>query len=814
MGKKSSGAYIIDSEYNIVSYNDTAERLYPQLQVGEKCYHCLMNLSEPCPVCPVYNRVEGPRTYLDPIRNIYETVDAVELRLADGSVGHALVFTTVGISEKMSQQLPNDEMGLRLVSILNVLGENYENVYAIDRETGSVEVYRFSGKARGVKEVLTTAQDMQYSTAMATYIDQNVLSEDQMKMTPLINLENVCEHLKMTQQFGMHYRVRRDGETHFYFMKCARIGDDDDFDTIVMGFGNEDFDIRRKLVEAEIAPGGTATRRKLLVIEDNEMNREILKELLSDTYDVVTAQDGEEGFRLLSDMYQILSAVLLDIYMPRCDGFEFLERTRSDKRLQSVPVIVTTSSERVEDEARSLELGAVDFIKKPYNANVVRAKLNSVIRLRESAMALAAIEYDELTGLYTRQAFFHHASTLLSAKPDRAFHVIVCDIKNFKLINSIYGEKKGDEILIYLSRWIEKIFPDAVSARYGSDQFVCLTYGTKDFSDQMVDSVTSLIANGAPIPNLRVNYGIYQNVDTELPMTIICDRAITAMKSVHDSYERCLAFYDDEMDRRHIYERRMEDEFEQAIENHEFILHFQPKIDVQTERITGAEALVRWRRQDGTLIPPKFFIPLFERDGLIQRLDEYVFREVCRLQRICMENHELLLPVSINLSRATLHQVSVLESYSGIVKENQIPLSCVPIELTETAALQSIRLKGMAEQMSQAGFHLQMDDFGTGYSSMTSLNLLPFDEIKLDKSLIDFVEQPKGRQIVRHTIALAHCLGMQVLCEGVETKEQVDYLRMCGCDEIQGFYYAMPLEYDSYRQMVAERNSTDTTGTA
>ena len=325
-----------------------------------------------------------------------------------------------------------------------------------------------------------------------------------------------------------------------------------------------------------------------------------------------------------------------------------------------------------------------------------------------------------------------------------------------------------------------------------------------DLSLDLVEQRVRKITKEAPIPNLVIKYGMYQNADISQPLTIICDRAFTAMKSIKYSYERTVATYDGSMSQKHIREMMMENEFESAIEREEFVIWYQPKYDVKTERIEGAEALVRWKKSDGTMISPGEFIPLFERNGLIVRLDEYVFRKVCQIQRERMERGERVLPVSVNLSRATLHHEGIVERYAQIVYDSQVPFEAVPIELTETAALYSIQIQGLTEKMVDVGFLLHMDDFGSGYSSMTSLNVLPFRVLKLDKALIDFIGNSRGDQVIQHTIALAHGLGMKVLAEGVEVKEQVEFLRTMECDEIQGFYYARPLPLEVFSQLLDE----------
>ena len=801
MRENSFGVYIIDQNYQIVGYNDTAQKLYPQLKKGNHCYQCLMNLDSPCEECPVLNKTDESRTYFDPMHHSYRAADAVEVNLSETEKGYVLVFSTAREGEKLVKQLPNNEEGLRLLGVINVLGNDYSDIYSVDVKSGKMQSFRYSGKALGIKEAL--CQETSYEQAMEEYIDTNVISEDQGKLRFAQSLSKLCDQLKVLPQVTVHYRARVNGEIHYYYMKCVRVGKEE-IENLVIAFSNEDTDVKRNELESTIIPGSVSAKRKILVVEDNELNREILTELLSEKFDILTAENGEIGLKMLSEHYRELSAVLLDVYMPVCDGFEFLERIKDDVMLSSVPVIVTTGSNRPEDEEHCLELGAVDFVSKPYKPKVVKARLNSVIKLRESAAALSAIEYDELTGLYTRQAFYHHAKTLINFRSDKKFHVLVADIHNFKLVNSIYGEKMGDQVLEYLAKVFSGHIGDGLLARYGSDQFICLVCGDVDLSLDLVEQRVRKITEKAPIPNLVIKYGMYQNADISQPLTIICDRAFTAMKSIQYSYERNVATYDGSMSQKHIREMMMENEFESAIEKEEFVIWYQPKYDVKTERIEGAEALVRWKKSDGTMIPPGEFIPLFERNGLIVRLDEYVFRKVCQIQRERMERGERVLPVSVNLSRATLHHEGIVERYAQIIYDSQVPFETVPIELTETAALYSIQIQGLTEKMVDVGFLLHMDDFGSGYSSMTSLNVLPFRVLKLDKALIDFIGNSRGDQVIQHTIALAHGLGMKVLAEGVEVKEQVEFLRTMECDEIQGFYYARPLPLEVFSQLLDE----------
>ena len=460
MRENSFGVYIIDQNYQIVGYNDTAQKLYPQLKKGNHCYQCLMNLDSPCEECPVLNKTDESRTYFDPMHHSYRAADAVEVNLSETEKGYVLVFSTAREGEKLVKQLTNNEEGLRLLGVINVLGNDYSDIYSVDVKSGKMQSFRYSGKALGIKEAL--CQETSYEQAMEEYIDTNVISEDQGKLRFAQSLSKLCDQLKVLPQVTVHYRARVNGEIHYYYMKCARVGKEE-IENLVIAFSNEDTDVKRNELESTIIPGSVSAKRKILVVEDNELNREILTELLSEKFDILTAENGEIGLKMLSEHYRELSAVLLDVYMPVCDGFEFLERIKDDVMLSSVPVFVTTGSNRQLDEEHCLELGAVDFISKPYKPKVVKARLNSVIKLRESAAALSAIEYDELTGLYTRQAFYHHAKTLINFRSDKKFHVLVADIHNFKLVNSIYGEKMGDQVLEYLAKVFSEHIGDGLT---------------------------------------------------------------------------------------------------------------------------------------------------------------------------------------------------------------------------------------------------------------------------------------------------------------------------------------------------------------
>ena len=694
------------------------------------------------------------------------------------------------------------EASFGFFDVINVLGNDFSNIYSVDCESQNVEIYRYDNQSVGVKEALQ--EKCPYKTAVQKYIEFDVFTADKKKMQVAMDFDRICARLREVPHFTVHYRVKRNGRIQYFYMKCVRSGSADDFQRVVFAFANEDADVRlselEKIVKSDIATG----RRKILIVEDNQLDREMLSSMLQDKYEILTAANGESGFTMLENNYKTLSLILLDVRMPICDGFEFLKRMQEDPLLSSVPTIVLTASDEPDAELTCLTLGANDFIRKPYNAEIVKRRISNVIQLKASVLALNAVEHDQLTGMYTEQAFRHYAQMIMTYKPDMPMHLVIAKIRDFKLLNSIYGMKKMDEVLCYLASVYSAEIEHGILARKGSSSFVCMFWGDNEVYRRKLEDVINQIAERSPINGLKVKYGIYTNIDKSLSISTICDYAAMAQETITDSYDCDLAYYTEEMAQKWIRSQKIENSFESALNKQEFVVYYQPKIDIVTEKIIGAEALVRWKTEQGTMISPGEFIPVYEKDGLIVRLDEYVFRHVCSLQRSRMEQGKKILPISVNLSRtSTLHR-EIAERYFQIVKENGIPCSSVPIELTESAATYNDRIRATTEQLAKAGFSLHMDDFGAGYSSLTSLNRFPFSTLKIDKSLIDHVCQKKGRTLVEQVITLAKLLNMTVVAEGVENKEELEVLKELKCDEVQGFYYARPMPEDEFVQYVNE----------
>lgn len=543
-------------------------------------------------------------------------------------------------------------------------------------------------------------------------------------------------------------------------------------------------------------------RRNVLIVEDNDVNREMLHAILADEFNVLEAKDGLEGLEQLRQNYSSLSLVLLDVYMPRCDGFEFLRQKRSDERFDSVPVIVTTASDLREDEIECLRLGANDFVVKPYNVEVIVNRVNNIIRLRESASIVNQLTWDHLTELYSGEFFYRYMHDFLSSSQAGAYDMVCSDITNFKALSDRYGKANCDRMLQELAKRLSFILPDVVAGgRIANSTFAFLIehQDSRSWTDALMGVSHGLIAT-----NMSLKFGIVENVNHGLAVSLTCDRAVTALEQVRETFGVSVAWYTEDLHARQVREHVIVETMEQALAEKQFIVYYQPKYDLHTGETGGAEALVRWIHPELGFVRPDFFIPLFERNGFITNLDFYVLEEACKEIVRCREQGLRVVPISVNVSRLDFDTADLAQQIAQIANRCGVDHSLLHIEITETAYTDNPDLVVAAlQELRDDGFIIELDDFGSGYSSLASLNMLPLDVMKLDMSIIRQAASLDDYRIVRSAIQMAGFLDLKTVAEGVETEEETQRLRELGCDMIQGYYFAKPLEQKQFEEYVS-----------
>lgn len=562
------------------------------------------------------------------------------------------------------------------------------------------------------------------------------------------------------------------------------------------------------------------SRKKILVVEDNALNRSLLCQILSADYDVEEAENGQEALGVLRQFGEGISLILLDIIMPAMDGYTFLSIMKADHSYSSIPVIVTTQNDAESDEVAALSHGATDFVAKPYKPQIILHRVAGIIRLRETAAMINMIQYDRLTGLYSKQYFYQQAGEVLLRNPDQQYDIICSDIENFKLINDVFGVKAGDRLLRGIGNaYAERLKGIGICGRLNSDQFACLLKHRDDYTDDMFIEA-SILTNGLlDIHNIVMKWGIYNVEDRSVSIEQICDRALLAARSIKGQYGKYFAIYDDTLRNQLLREQAITDSMESALSQNQFLVYLQPKYRIKDEVLVGAEALVRWNHPVWGFLSPAEFIPLFEKNGFITRLDRFVWEKACAVLHDWDERGYYPMSVSVNVSRADIYNEDLADTLVKIIEKYDLDPSRLHLEITESAYTENPKqIIDTVTTLRELGFVIEMDDFGSGYSSLNMLNDMPIDILKLDMKFIrSEMAKPKSQGILQFIINLARWMNLSVVAEGVETKAQLLRLTEIGCDYVQGYYFAKPMPcqefeglLDEYRGAGIEEPSTDT----
>lgn len=545
-------------------------------------------------------------------------------------------------------------------------------------------------------------------------------------------------------------------------------------------------------------------KRTVLIVDDNIINRKLLYKILSDKYFIIEAENGVDALEKLKTEKNI-SAILLDIVMPIMDGYEFLATIKDNEKLNHIPIIVMTKKDAEEDEVKSLELGASDFLVKPYKPLIIKHTLANLIRLHETTAIITAVERDSLTNLYNKEFFKQKAEDMIRGYKDTTYVLVYFDIENFKLVNDLYGLKMGNKFLVHFAEYFKNKFEDdfgdkAILGRIEGDKFGAIMPYTHDREQDYFKKIVTEVNNFEININLIVRFGIYIIKDLELDFSAMMDRAIIAHNESKRQYDKYFAYYNDEMRQKLINEQVILNDMSQSLIDGDFIPYFQPKYNLKTEKIVGAEVLVRWIHPTRGFMAPNEFIPIFEKNGFITSLDRYMYIQTCKKLREWIDKGYNVVPISVNLSRADLYSNEFMAALIDTAKEYNIPIKYLHLEITETLYTEdSKQIIAMVEKLKKEGFLIEMDDFGSGYSSLNMITDFPIDILKMDMKFLDKNEVIKERNnIIAFVISLAKLLKLEIIAEGVETFKQADMLRDMGCDIAQGYYYDKPLKEEEF----------------
>lgn len=546
--------------------------------------------------------------------------------------------------------------------------------------------------------------------------------------------------------------------------------------------------------------------KKILAVEADEDCRTNLLPALSSRYTVLEAEDGDQALKLLEDQGADFALVLANASRPAPDGRPFPERLKTDPRFASLPVVAISPEAGEEEEMAALSHGADGFIPRPCRTELALCRVAAVMRLCESVALAKQARYDDIADVYSKSYFYQRVRDILLRNPATSYDILCSDIEDFKLINDTIGIVAGDRLLRQVGKLHASLLGDhGICGRLSADRFACLIEHREDYSDEMFTQSTARIKSGFGNRNVVLKYGIYRVEDREVPVEQMCDRALLAVQSIKGQYGKHFAFYDDKLRDTLLHRQAITDGMERALASGQFEVYLQPKFRIADGSLSGAEALVRWNHPEWGLQPPSEFIPLFERNGFITKLDQYVWEQACSLMRRWDLMGFPRIDVSVNVSRTDIRDMDMARVLGGLIERYGLDSSRLHLEITESACKDSAdQLVETLHRLRKMGFVIEMDDFGSGYSSLNMLTEMPLDVLKLDMKFIQTeVANPSGDSILGFIVSLARWMELSVVAEGVETREQLERLQADGCDYAQGYFLARPMPVKALEELLA-----------
>ena len=561
----------------------------------------------------------------------------------------------------------------------------------------------------------------------------------------------------------------------------------------------------------------------LILAGADENIRNDLAEIFSDKYSI--AEVGSESECLDFIAKNPAKVVMVSLVAESFNGIEFIRNLAKDERLKEIPLLAITHHGDSEAESNALDLGAIEFVTTPLTRTVVRHRVHNVLARYENrrhrlekiikdkylAELQNYIEIDSLTGLYRRDTFYKKAAELLHANPYVTYAIVYLDISCFKVINDLFHIETGNRILKATAEYFKhSINPQVgLSSRVEADHFIlCVPYDTLNM-DRLIGELDLTIHVLNISHNILFYAGVYTVTDISLPIDQMCDRASMALRKIKGNYVTRYAYYDASLRERMLKEQMIVRDMDFALKDNQFTIFLQPIYNSQTKSIVSAEALVRWFHPESGMISPGYFVPVFERNGFVVKLDRFVWEATCKFLRGQLDAGKKIVPVSVNVSRLNFYSFDLVIFLLNLIKKYNIEPWMLKLEVTESAYTDNPQqLSSIIRQFKEIGFPVLMDDFGSGYSSLNMLKNLQFDVLKVDMAFVREIERSeRARKILRTIIELAKALEMGVVTEGVETQTQLDYITEMGNVDIQGYYFSKPLPVKDFIELFDKQNS-------
>lgn len=544
-------------------------------------------------------------------------------------------------------------------------------------------------------------------------------------------------------------------------------------------------------------------KKNLLFIKDERIQDEELEQILSEKFNLIK----EENF--LQNIENLIAIIfVISFESEKNKAAHWIE---TGKRYGLHTVLALQDSNIL---PTILTLDAIDLIMKPYIPILIQKRMENI---QIHTLFRQYVEYDNLTGLYNRDTFYQKTKNLISLHENVSYTIMCIDIERFKVINDLYGTQEGDKLLQYLGTYLQQLVIQlhGTAGHIVSDIFaICIPYNENQkniITNDIIKQLKEYPLNMEIVPAI----GFYYIDEPSIPISRMCDRAILALNTVKNNYLSYFAEYDQTLRNSLIAEQDILNDMEYALETKEFKVYLQPKCDMRTGKIVGAEALVRWEHKKKGMIRPNNFIPIFEQNGFILKLDTYIWEEVCILLHTWKVEKKQMIPISVNVSRMNLYNSNLCNLLVGLVKKYEIEPWLLELEITESAYTNNLnQLLNVINDLRDKGFVVLMDDFGSGYSSLNMLKDIDVDILKIDMKFLKDNDDTKqrGGNILEAVVRMAKWLNLRIIAEGVETKEQVDFLLSIGCSYAQGYYFYKPISILEFESYLCEENKIDVNG--
>lgn len=564
----------------------------------------------------------------------------------------------------------------------------------------------------------------------------------------------------------------------------------------------------------------------VLVVDDEPDNFDVIEALLSDRdYQLHYAANGQEAIASLETCQP--DVILLDVMMSGMDGIEVCRQIKAMPLWEAVPIIMVTSLTAKTDIARCLNAGADDFISKPINRLELDARVRSMLRIHQQYQQLATfnnqleaivrqrtaqlqtmIFQDALTTLPSRTFLLQRLAKILQTGKS-SFAVIYLDCDQFKLINGSFGYAVGNQLLVAIAERLQQhLRPSDMLARMGEDEFCFLLDEPEEVISTGVDIADTLtfieeISQSFQTPFVVANCEIFMTAclgvalgssNYQQPEEPLQD-ADTAMYKAKLQGKGCYQIFDRQMSLAMLNRLTLENDLQRALAHQEFVVYYQPIVHLQTQKLVGFEALVRWQHPDRGMVSPGEFIPCMEETGLIVPVGMVVLKQACQQLKAWQQQGWQDLTMSVNLSIRQFACSMLLADIDQILAETAINPACLKLEITESAIMDNAEIAiVLIEQLRLRQIQISIDDFGTGYSSLGYLHRFPIDTLKIDRSFVHQIQfGSRNYQVVNTIIILSNQLELAVIAEGIETQEQHQWLQQLGCEFGQGYLFSKPL---------------------